>query len=238
MPRVRGPRPEMTVLACFALEEEAAPFRTIAAGRPTVSILVSGVGRTNVERSLGGLLAGGAPAVVLTCGFAGGLNPGLELGAVIFELPEGKGSAEPPAPIAEPKAGGSQASRLREKLLAAGARPGRFFCADRIATTAAEKHELRARTAADAVEMESGTIHAACRERGIPCVTIRVISDTADEDLPLDFNRLSKPDQSLDYWKLAWAIVKAPGSLPALRQLQQKTRFAAERLAAVLARVV
>jgi adenosylhomocysteine nucleosidase len=219
---------QMTTLVCFALKEEAAPFRKIAAdgwcrSRP-VSILLTGIGRKNAEKSVREFLATNATELVLTCGFAGGLNPDLQPGAVVVE------SADP-----EPQ---TPHSELQAKLLAAGAKPAKFFCAERIATTVAEKKQLRDKTGADAVEMESAAIHTVCRERGIPCATIRVISDTAGEDLPLDFNALAKPDQSIDFGKLAWAIGKSPGKISALMQLQKKTKFAAERLAEVLGQVL
>ena len=157
------------------------------------------------------------PALVLTCGFAGGLNPELKIGDVVF-------STDEPA--------------LHEKLKVAGAKATEFYCAARVAVTAAEKAELRRTTGADVVEMESEAIHALCRERGIRCATVRVISDTANEDLPLDFNRLSNPDSSLNYGKLALAVAKSPGKIPALLRLQRHSRLAAERLAQVLVKIL
>ena len=196
----------------------------MAGDKSGVSTLIVGIGRANAEKSVRAFLATNSPDLVLTCGFAGGLNPDLKLGDVVFEL------LEPQLPSAN--------AQLRAKLLAAGAKSAKIFCADRIATTVAEKKKLRDETGADAVEMESAAIHAVCAERGITCVTVRVISDTVHEDLPLDFNALAKPDKSLDYGKLAWAIAKSPGKIGALMELQKKTRFAAERLAEVLEKLV
>ena len=230
-----------STLICFALKEEAAPFRSGLRRGHHASILLTGIGRQNAEKSLREFLAGGAsvpvsrelasadqprlartlapPDIVLTCGFAGGLNPDLKLGDVVFEI-------------------GNRKSEIGNQLIAAGAKAAKFVCADRVATTVAEKKKLRDETGADAVEMESSAIHAVCRERGIPCVTVRVISDTAGEDLPLDFNALAKPDKNLDFGKLAWAIAKSPGKIGALMELQKKTKFAAERLAEVLIKIL
>jgi len=227
----------MHLLICFALKEEAALFRKIAADKPDVAIIVTGVGRKNAEKSLREFLATHSPELVLTCGFAGGLNPDLKPGDVVYET-----ANAPLAPSLSPPGGERVSARTGEglfsKLSAAGAKPAKFFCADRIATAVAEKKKMRAETGADAVEMESEAIHAVCRERGIPCATVRVISDTAGEDLPLDFNALAKPDMNLDYGKLAWAIAKSPGKIGALLKLQKRTRFAAERLADILGKII
>ena len=206
-----------TVLICFAMKEEAGAFGKAASSHPNVSILVTGIGRKNTALALNKFLGTTTPARVLTCGFAGGLDPELASGAVVFETTD---------------------ALLQQQLSVAGAKPARFLCSDRIATTAVEKSKLRAETSADAVEMESAAVHAICRERGIPCATVRVISDAAGEDLPLDFNQLARPDMSLDYLKLAGAIAKAPGKIAALMNLQRKTRAAGENLAQVLAKLL
>ena len=205
------------VLVCFALKEEAGPFRKLAAGCDDVSILITGIGHKNSETAFREFLKQSSSQSVFTCGFAGGLDPELAIGDVIFETSD---------------------DGLRQKLVAANARPAKIFCASRIATDVAEKQELRRTTGADAVEMESKAIQAICRERGIPCATVRVISDTAHEGLPLDFNRLSKPDLSMDYGKLAWAVAKSPGKIPALLRLQKNCQQAAVRLAKVLMQVI
>src|SRR5213596_2727546 len=201
------------VLFCFAVEQEAKFF-----SYPGMEVLITGIGRENAERTLHAAFNRSAYQLVLSCGFAGGLNPYLTVGTVVFSTDEDAG--------------------LTPGLLAAGACPVRFHSADRVATTVGEKQALWKATGADAVEMESQIIRAICRAHEIPSATIRVISDAAHEDLPLDFNVLMTAEQKLNYGKLALAILGSPQKLPAILRLQRQTQLAAKNLAQVLGKVV
>lgn len=204
-------------LVCFALKEEAGAFRKLVGDPPDLRILLTGIGKQNAQRAVGDFLRDNTPTQVFTCGFAGALDPGLKIGDVVFLTVDWL---------------------LDRALVEAGARAASFYCAPRMVTTAKAKAELREKTRACVVEMESVFIHEICVERGISCATVRVISDVADEDLPLDFNQLSNPDQSLNMGKLAWAVAKSPGKIPALMRLGRNSQMAARRLAAVLKQVI
>ena len=105
-----------------------------------------GLGQCGAERPR--RLGWERPGLVLSCGFAGGLDPRLATGTVVY--------------AADAQTG------LEPVLLAAGARPARFHCANEVACTAASKRAARAMTGADAVEMESQVIRALCREQTSP----------------------------------------------------------------------
>jgi nucleoside phosphorylase len=160
----------------------------------------------------------GKPAVVLSAGFAGALAPSLRVGEVLFDADEPSGLA----PV----------------LAQAGATRGTFHCAERVAATAAAKRALRAATGADAVEMESGVLRALCRDHGIPSATVRVISDAAEDDLPLDFNDLMTERWRLNYWRLTAQLLRRPAALGRLLRFRRQLARAAEDLAAVLLNVL
>lgn len=201
------------VLLCFAVKEEAAFAREL-----TPNLLITGMGAARARRAMQAALARIRPRLVLSCGFAGGLNPELQSGDVLFQS--------------------EKSDELDAALEKAGARRGRFYCASGIASTASQKRALREQTGADAVEMESEAIREVSRSLGLPCVTIRAISDAADEDLPLDFNLLLDANQNLRLGKLAAALALSPGKIPGLLRLRRSTRQAARRLAGVLARII
>ncbi|MGV3772134.1 MAG: hypothetical protein ACO1QB_04475 [Verrucomicrobiales bacterium] len=208
-----SPQP-IDFLLTFAVKEEA---KTLAVPSNT-KVILTGMGRDNAEAAIYQALEQFQPKLVLTCGFAGGLNPILKANEIVFEADENV--------------------ILKQKLLALKATPVQFFCARRVAITSEEKQRLWRATGLDVVEMESDSIREICRERQIPAATIRVISDTAHDDLPLDFNKLMSPSQNIDYKKLGWALLRAPGKMMDLLAFQQKTVEASKILAAFLQKLV
>ena len=205
-------------LLCFAVREEVSGLPPALRTRPDVKILLTGMGAKRAREATLRALEHDLPRRVISSGFAGGLNPLLRRGQVVFDAAPG--------------------DDLVPALEQAGARPARFHCSDRVVVTAAAKEKLWRETAADAVEMESGVIRALCAERGIPAVTVRVISDEAMEDLPLDFNKLMKADQQISLRHLLGALGRSPWKVRGLLQLQQRIRAAAARLGETLARVI
>ena len=244
------------VLVTFAMKEESRPFQRVIGPRQDLRVLLTGIGRRNAEETIRKSLAEQSPHLVLTCGFAGGLNPAFPGGTVAFSVDHEfstSADSDPATRKERPGTAGARAqfssreiwgvsaqnvSILPALLSAAGAKPARFHCTDRVIATAEEKRELWRSTGADAVEMESDVIRAICFERRIPSATVRVISDPANEDLPLDFNRLMDAQRRLSYGRLAVALLTSPGKIGALLKLQKQTRKAAEILAQVLAKAL
>jgi adenosylhomocysteine nucleosidase len=175
-----------------------------------VRLLLTGIGSTAALKAVAPALVS-RPAFALTCGFAGGLNSALPAGMLVAD-------ADPEFP-------------LRNELAACGARFVTFLNSDSILTTAREKAAARVRSEADAVDMESAAIRRLCQEAGIPSATLRVISDAAGDDLPLDFNRFLDRSGHFRYDRLLLALLRSPGRVRALIHFQRQTRNAAEALA-------
>lgn len=177
-------------------------------------ILVTGMGQKNAAENLQRELTERRPGLVLTCGYAGALNPRLKIGDVVFDEDVECG--------------------LSSKLKELGAIAARFHCSARIAVTAEEKKSLWQQTGADAVEMESQVMREICQKNKIPSATVRVISDVVGEDLPLDFNALTTPDLELDFKKLLLKIASHPQTIPRLLRFQKQTAMAGRKLANTL----
>ncbi len=107
------------------------------------------------------------------------------------------------------------------------ARTGRFVTVSRVLWRAWEKGDIAAGTGAIGLDMESAAIGAAARDRQVPFLVVRAVSDLQDEDLPLDFNRCLTP---AGWMRGAAACLIRPSRLLGLSRLGAHCATASKRI--------
>ena len=151
----------------------AKPFLLGNIGLEEVLVGHTGVGPAAAAENIAALLAYDRPRLLISTGFAGGLDPRLATGDLLVAT-----NFSAPALVAQSRA-----------LLAGD--PRAFFGAltsqPHTAETVAEKSTLAASTGALAVDMETASVAAACARAGVPLLAVRAISDSALEPLPVPF---------------------------------------------------
>jgi adenosylhomocysteine nucleosidase len=241
----------LRVLVTFALEREFAPWRKWRDFRPgnwgAASAFVTDIGGAEVGVLLTGVGPSGARAEVfkaawgesaplgfcISTGLAGALRTEYEIGQVLAAravFSEGFG--------ADAKGGSFESSGA---LISFAAECGatvvdRFYSAPHVVAKAEEKLQLGLN--ADAVEMESFQILREARAVGIPAVAIRAVSDSADEDLPIEMDEIFTEEGQISLPRVLGKVALHPDSLPGLVRLGQKSKRAAVALAQFLDRYI
>jgi adenosylhomocysteine nucleosidase len=179
----------------------------LVAQRPGWLLLASGPGPRLVSEALREKRAVDG---IVSVGFCGALDPSLAIGDIVVSV----GEVDSPRRFVR----------------------GEILSTDRVVVTAAEKRALRERTGAAAVEMESAAVAAKAREWGVPFRCIKVVSDTAGQDMPLDFNEYRDAAGQFSRGRIALAALRRPLTLiPALLRLDRNCRIAAGKLGEFLA---
>jgi adenosylhomocysteine nucleosidase len=109
------------------------------------------------------------------------------------------------------------------------ARVGTVVSSETVVWQAEEKRRLRELTDATGLDMESAAVAGVARERGLPMVIVRTVSDLVDEDLPLDFNLFLRPT---GWIKGMQSVIGSPSSIEGLNRLRKQSRVAADGLTA------
>jgi adenosylhomocysteine nucleosidase len=227
----------MRVLITFALANEFAPWRklrgfqrvsvdswdqTYAAevGDCDVRVVVTGAGRFATQRSLSRAFDH-SPELCIASGLCGGLKPAYAPGDVL--------AARAVADVAGTRLIQSDLE-LVTRAGATGAKVvDKFLVSDRVVATAETKRALGA--SGDAVDMESLYVLAAAWQRGVRTIAIRAVSDAADSDLPLDFDRVFSARGEVSVPKVVGQLMRRPGRLPGLLRLANESERAASALA-------
>ena len=113
---------------------------------------------------------------------------------------------------------------------------GEISSSDRVVVTVDEKRRLREKTGAIAAEMEAGAVKRIAEAWGVPFYCVRAVSDTANEDMPLDFNSYRDSAGRFSLPRIALAAVSRPFTrIPALKRLEANCNVASESLGAFFA---
>ncbi len=237
----------MNILVTFAVDPEFAPWRKLRdfkkrmvrnntglhlssflarIGDKEIEVILTGIGRNACEQTIvrRDLAQSPKPDLVISSGLAGALHEDLKPGDLIAPRTVRTLKNDANADANEP---------LRTHLIGAGVSPiDTMITVDRVVQAASEKSRLA--FLGEAVDMESAIIMSYCAKAGIPVVTIRAISDAADEDLPIDFDRCLTPEGAVKPLSLVNAIVRRPGNLSNLVRFGRQSNMAAQRLALFL----
>ena len=239
----------MKVLVTFAVEAEFAAWRKLRAfnlidyqglklrrtvvGAAEVTVLITGVGSQAAAQAMDLMMRMADKDqyfdVCVSSGLAGALCDTLSVGDIIA----------PKELIVELKHAGHGAERLevdaelRQLALGRGAKNANcMFTTDEILVKASQKKSCASR--AQSVDMESFEIVKAASAWGARSVVIRAISDSATEDLPINFNLTLSDKKEVSLSKVLIQIAKNPLALPALIRFGGQSKQAGALLAAFL----
>lgn len=179
-------------------------------------LVANGMGPRAVSAGIRSVLARNRVRGLVSTGFAGALDPALNVGQVL---------------VAEAILYGERKYRgWLPPVRPASVRVGSFLTVREIVRTSRAKRELW-RQGCHAVDMESGAVAAIAAEHGLPFCCIRAISDSAERDLPLDFQRALNQDGTLSNQRLLCQAVFRPRAWPELLGLWRGAHLAANALA-------
>jgi adenosylhomocysteine nucleosidase len=192
-----------------------------------ITVLFTGMGAENTRRAMSSVSCEN-PDVMISTGLAGALDANLKLGEVVVARS---------TRVFGKKSSIESDYALRELAVAAGARAvDVFLTSETIVATAAEKEELS--PSGSVVEMETSYVLEAAAKRQVPAVAVRAISDAADEDLPLDFERVADSRGHIKVSGLLKELTMHPYKLAPLVRFGKQSRASSVALADFLDRFI
>jgi adenosylhomocysteine nucleosidase len=196
-----------------------------------VVVIETGVGREAAARAVDDAIAVHQPAWVVSAGFAAGLRDELRRGQMLM--------ADRVADVR----GGELSVGFSIDPAVVAANPalhvGRLVTVDAIVRTTKEKRLLAEQHDALACDMESAAVAEVCRLRQTRFLSVRVISDAVDDELPREIERLLAQDSLAGkLGAAAGALLGRPSAVKDFWKLRDQAFKSAERLATFLTGVL
>lgn len=200
-------------------------------GGRRVIVAESGVGREKAARATDDLIAIYRPAWIVSAGFAGALDESFRRGEIVM------------ADHVVDEAGGQLDIGMKMDAATVqatkGLHVGRLLTVDRIIREPDEKRELGKKYNAIACDMETMAVADVCRQQGVRFLSVRVISDTVDDLLPVEIEKLmGQKSIAGKVGVAAGAFFRRPSVVKDMWKLKADAMKASDRLAKFLTGVV
>jgi adenosylhomocysteine nucleosidase len=164
------------IAIAFALEFESAVFAAKQDRRLRVATWLLGAMGAGTAEVLTKKLVSTKPQLIVSAGFAGGLQPGFAVGDLVL----GENYSDP-----------AIASRLN---LGPRWHRGNLFTAEAIVEKSEEKRKLGAETGCVMADLETAHLARVCAEHQISMLSVRCISDAVEDDMPVPAAVLLNPE--------------------------------------------
>jgi nucleoside phosphorylase len=196
-----------------------------------MAVMLVGTRPDQIGRGVEALLVGHSPGLVAAAGFASGLVDRLERGdLIVADSITGAGGE----PI-------SLDRTLDRDLLARTPRliTGRLLTLEQSIHRPAEKRALGLEHKALAADRQSLPVANVCRRENVPFFAVRVIVDSADDEVPADVGRLtSRKTAAQRIGAIAGSLVRRPSAIKDLWKMYEMSLAASQTLAKFLESVV
>ncbi|MGI9177138.1 MAG: hypothetical protein ACR2IT_04700, partial [Pirellulales bacterium] len=190
-----------------------------------VAWCISGIGIEAATAATRLLIEGHRPRLVVSAGFAGGLDPHLRRGSLV----------RPGVSLAE----GDPSSLSLSLPDPDTAMPMAIVTVSRVLASAEAKRRLAEASGAQLVDMETHAVATVARAAGLACSSVRVVSDDATQDLPREVAALGAPQSSMRRLGTALAAVgRRPRAAIDLWRLYEHAVVDGGTLAAGLLRLI
>ncbi len=196
-----------------------------------IVVVETGMGRIAAARAAIDAIAIHKPSWVISAGYAGALVDGLPRGYLLMAdtVCDVQGTE-----LAVGFKIDRKALKQHKKL-----RVGRLVTIDEVVRTEKAKRALGDQCNALACDMETAVIAEVCRHEKVRFLSVRVISDAVDDELPREIERLMQQKTlTRQLGAAAGAIFRRPSAIKDLWKLREDAIAFSDRLAKFLAGVV
>ena len=192
-------------------------------GNKNLILVLTGVGRQRAKGSALQVVERFQPKVLLSIGYAGGVQNGLNVGDLILANSIANESKERKKYFTDT----IWLSRAQEVPVDKNIKKvvGGLLTVNQVIHDTSEKQELGKNYRVQAVEMESWEIAKVADEKNIPFFSVRVISDRMDQKV-LDSSSFLDSEGEISRLKAGWYVLTHPSSIGSAFSLRTQILFA------------